>query len=101
MTDLLLALGVAVGVVHVATVALARRRSSAGRDGWLARVERREIIVHTSDGQSFRGLLDAEEIDGLALRAVKLLGDSGDVPLGGEVFIPRARIEFVQSVPVE
>lgn len=53
------------------------------------------VLVHTTDERTVQGILALVARDGLVLRAAKYL-DEQDVPLGGELFVPRERVLFVQ-----
>jgi hypothetical protein len=70
--------------------------------GWLRRQLATSVVVHTTTDQSIAGVLEGTARDGIILRAARFL-DSGDaqVPLAGETFIPRERIQFVQVIPPE
>lgn len=80
------------------TLDLARMPPASDR-GWLHNLERRRLIVHSADGSSIEGLLDTEAPDGVVLRSSRLLGPGG-TEMAGEIWIPRAQILFVQTVPV-
>lgn len=71
-------------------------REQAG--GWLGSAVGLRLVVHTADDRSIEGTLGAATSDGVLLQAAKLLGKPV-VSLGGEVFIPHARLLFVQTVP--
>jgi hypothetical protein len=68
---------------------------------WLRRKVASKVTVHTSDGVSFDGHIDAVYADGVTLRAVTLLGDpdqnTKDAQLPGVVWLPRDTIAFVQA----
>jgi hypothetical protein len=54
-------------------------------------------VVHTSDGQSFRGVVIAVYDDALALAHTRaLLGEGASEELAGEVVIPLQNISFIQ-----
>lgn len=66
-------------------------------DDWLSALSCPRMVVHTNDERSIEGTVMRVTGDGLLLRAAKLIGKP-TVPLGGEVFIPRERVLFVQTV---
>lgn len=63
---------------------------------WFRRRRAFSVLVHTTGDETFQGVLVGEFRDGVALRHAKYHSGEGDVPLAGEVFIPRSRIAFVQ-----
>lgn len=66
---------------------------------WLRRQFLQRVLVHSSTGQTFEGLLAGSARDGLVLRAVTLLDDGGGkVPLSGEIFVPREKVLFLQRI---
>jgi hypothetical protein len=69
---------------------------------WLPRRTRRSVAVHTSDGRSLSGILLAVHRDVVVLAHAKVLDDAGQpVAVDGDVAIPRARVAFVQVLPVQ
>jgi hypothetical protein len=68
------------------------------RRGWLEARTFTRIIAHTTDDKSIEGLLDHVGPDGITLRTAKLLGNT-PTEMAGEVWIPRSKVRFVQSVP--
>jgi len=58
---------------------------------------REEVVVHTRDGRSIKGVLVATYRDGLALRHAVAFLEGGDSPLTGDVLIPRENVSFVQA----
>lgn len=90
---LVLCVGMMVGV---GTVPMVDRFS--GRS-WLRQRTARSVVVHVSDGpdgRSIEGLLVSVGQDGVVLRAARYLTDDAQVPLLGELFVPRDRVLFVQ-----
>jgi hypothetical protein len=74
---------------------------SPGPEDWLASVTGRRIVVHITEPpetRSIEGLLVLVAPDGLVLRTAKLLDESRPLPLGGETWVPRNRVLFVQHV---
>lgn len=67
----------------------------APEDGWLAQHLTRRIVVHTTDDLSLEGTLRLQSTDGVVLVAVRLLEDN--VELGGDVWVPRQKVAFVQE----
>lgn len=85
-------------VVVVATVAAAAWWLTSGRSRWLARAMRRRLLVHLTPeagGHTIDGRLARVDADGVVL-APASLSDTG-VELGGDVYVPRERISFVQA----
>lgn len=64
---------------------------------WLRHQTHREVLVTTTEDQTFEGVLAEDARDGVILRCAKLHrpGDEA-IPLGGEVFIPRDRVSVIQ-----
>lgn len=60
--------------------------------GWLRRRHKRTVVVHTTNAQTFQGVLMSTSRDGLVLRHAKLEG----VAMAGETFIPRNTVVIVQ-----
>ena len=54
------------------------------------------MIVHTISGQSIQGVLFGVYADAVVLRHAQHLDEKTD--LGGELVIPRDRIDFFQTV---
>lgn len=74
------------------------RASVANPAEWLEAVTARRVVVHRAGGESIEGSLTANMVDGLVLRAAKLLHDNGKMTeLAGEVFVPRAKVSFIQT----
>lgn len=68
------------------------------RPGFLARQPLVSVTVHLTTDQTIAGALAESGRDGLVLRAARFLDSSGETtPLGGELFIPADRINFVQA----
>lgn len=61
-------------------------------------VARRRVIVNTTTGQSFDGVLTDCGDDWLVLRAVKLLEPRGPTPVDGEVWLEVRKVDFVQAL---
>lgn len=91
MQILSLCFGIAGPVVAVVLVLVLERRR------WLRRQYARRVIVHTTDDTSIEGTLIATAVDGIVLKAAKLL-DAEDTPLGGDVFISSSKTHFIQLV---
>ena len=64
---------------------------------WLSRKVRNRVVVYTTDGRTFEGVLDAESADGLVLIVASLNGQQ----LPGQLFFPREQVSFVQLPPVD
>lgn len=69
--------------------------------GWLKQQLATDVVVHTVDNSTLRGLLEDTARDGIVLRAARFLdGGNGDgVHLAGELFVPRDKIAFIQVRP--
>lgn len=67
--------------------------------GWLAERIHRSVLVHTNEDTTFEGVLMHTADDGLLIAEAKLHKDNREIPLGGETFVPRARVSFVQIMP--
>lgn len=66
--------------------------------GWRT-LRRRSMIVNLDTGTSFEGVLFATHGPLLEFRQARVLERSRDpTPIGGEVIVDRARVEFVQVV---
>lgn len=68
------------------------------RRRWLRRQFRRKVLVHTRDNQTLEGVLEADAPDGLVLRAARFLEGDGQVPLAGEIFVPRENVAWLQRI---
>lgn len=71
---------------------------------WLARLQRRTVLVNTTDGETFRGVLDDDPNEQhfcilISARLVQAEGVSSR--LEGEVWIPREKVHFLQVLPAE
>jgi hypothetical protein len=73
------------------------QRRSGRRSGWLEQATSRRLVVHTSDDRSIEGTVAQVGDDGLVLRAARLLGPK-PVDMAGDVWVPRGRVLFVQTV---
>lgn len=63
----------------------------------LRRLSRETAVVHTSDGQSFRGVVIGVYSDSIVIaHARALLGEGASEELAGEVLIPLENISFIQ-----
>lgn len=73
-------------------------------DNWLDKALKRQVAVHTVHDQTFEGTLIHAHDDGVLLWGAAILsgvdrgGEVQKVRLSGEVFIPRDRVLFVQTV---
>lgn len=86
---------VAVNVAALVALAVVQLR---GPRRWAPKLEKRKVIVHTTDG-SIDGVLMVTARDGLVLSAATYLDDERP-QLAGEMFIPRAQVAFIQVPPV-
>lgn len=85
---------VALGVLGLAVGASRPSPELEVEGGWLEEIVHRQIVVHTTESNTFHGLLESVWDDGLLLKAVRMV--DADVALAGDVFVPRAMIAFVQ-----
>lgn len=67
-------------------------------ESWLDDVMARRILVHTKDDRSIEGLLLQVYPEEIVLRSARLLSPD-TIDLGGEIWLPRANILFVQMMP--
>jgi hypothetical protein len=59
--------------------------------------ETREVIVHTKDGKSIRGVLTERSRDYVTLGKAQLVtGQSASAEMGGQVLVFRSEISFIQ-----
>lgn len=65
------------------------------RRAWIARRMGRRAIVHLSDERSIEGTLMVSARDGIVLAGATYLEGAG-TNLGGEIYVPRERLLFVQ-----
>ena len=65
---------------------------------WLDALTLDTVIVHTTHGTSFKGLLRSVHDDCLVLNDAMLLEDTGPTMLNGDVVIPREQVGFMQLV---
>lgn len=66
---------------------------------WLDGLTLETVIVHTRDGQSFKGLKSVVHDDCVVLRDVILLDDNeSSVELNGLIAVPREQVSFLQVV---
>lgn len=63
---------------------------------WLRRRRAELVIVHTIDEKSVRGMLRDAAAEGVLLAAPELLLADTTVPLGGELWVPRDNVRFIQ-----
>lgn len=65
---------------------------------WLDALTLETVIVHTKDGMSFKGIKAHVHDDGILLKDVVLLEDTGVVEVDHQPFIPRENVSFIQLV---
>lgn len=69
---------------------------------WLDDLTLETVIVHTTDGMSFKGVKSSVYDDALVLRDARMLeGDGMSSVINGEVAIPRERVHFLQLVAAD
>jgi hypothetical protein len=66
--------------------------------GWLAGKVAKKVRVHTKDEVSYDGLLCHVAIDGIVLVGARDVDK--DVPIAGEIFIPRDNVHMIQVLAV-
>lgn len=90
VTDVLLGilLVVCFGTLAVLTVMALR--------GWLPGRTLQSVTVHTTEDQTLQGILDTVSSDGLVLRAATFVGQADEIPLSGFIFLPKAKVSFIQ-----
>lgn len=54
------------------------------------------MTVHLTTGDTVAGFLEETGRDGIILRAARYLDTDSQVPMAGELFIPKDKILFVQ-----
>lgn len=62
---------------------------------WLKDKVRNRAVVYTLDDQVLEGVLSVVADEGVVLNNT-VIHDSSDVPLAGDLFVPRENIRFVQ-----
>lgn len=62
---------------------------------WLKGKVRRHAVVYTTEDKVLEGVLAVVADEGVVLNNT-VIHDGQDVPLVGDVFVPRERIRFVQ-----
>jgi hypothetical protein len=63
---------------------------------WLRQLERKSVSVHTTDGQSLKGVLVGEYRDCLVLVHAEYLSGDTTQPLDGEAVVLRERVSWIQ-----
>ena len=77
-----------------------REPTPAPELGWWERSIKRLVMVHSTDDRTIQGYVKEVAPDGVLLASAEYLPDQGPrVPLGGDVFIPRERVNWVQVLP--
>lgn len=64
---------------------------------WVRKAVGRRILVHTKDEQTVEGILVLQGRDGLLLNVAKLYSSDGEVPMAGDVFVPRENVALIQA----
>lgn len=80
----------------VAVVAVLFALDSRRRRCWVERNALARVVVHTTEGQSIEGSVAEGSDAGVLLRAVRLV--DSDVDLAGDVWVPAAKVHWVQQV---
>lgn len=68
---------------------------------WLDDLTFDTVIVHTTDGMSFRGLCSSVYNDCLVLSQARMIEDDMSTVINGDVAIPREKVHFMQILPPE
>jgi hypothetical protein len=65
---------------------------------WVREHYLRRVLVHTTDGATFDGLLQSSERAAVVLVQATYTSSATEqsVPLAGETYVPRERIAFMQ-----
>lgn len=66
--------------------------------GWLPEIMAEEVVVHTRDDSSVRGILTQVTRHELVLSRAAYLQGERETELQGELGIPRANVAFVQRI---
>ncbi len=66
--------------------------------GWLAWNTRKDVVVHTKDDESFRGLLLTTRGDALVLMDARHLTDQGETQMAGHTVLPKSNVRAIQVV---
>lgn len=80
----------------VAVVAVLAGSNLRRRRNWVARNALARVVVHTTEGQSIEGSVAEGSDAGVLLRAARLI--DSDVDLAGDVWVPAAKVHWVQQV---
>lgn len=75
-----------------------RRREPSVEPRGAATFERRTVLLHTRDGQSFRGVLTHAYEDCAVLEHVETYDGDRPVKVGGEVVVACENISWFQTV---
>lgn len=71
---------------------------SCGPD-WLEESTHRRIAVHTTEDETFDGILRLHNDEGLLLWNASLVeGPDDSIPLDGDVWIYREKVRFIQTL---
>jgi hypothetical protein len=64
---------------------------------WWESAVLQQVWIHSTDGRTIRGFVKIVAVDGVLLADAEYLDDNGTtVQLGGEAFIPKERVNWVQ-----
>lgn len=88
-----------VAAASVATATALALHARRARRSWLARTTAERVIVHTTEDQSFEGLMVEGGPAGVVLDAVRLLQDGGNVDMAGTVWVPGSKVHLIQKAP--
>jgi len=68
--------------------------------GWVRRLERESVVVHTKDDRSIKGVLMRAHNDCLVLTQYRYLSETAsDELLPGEAVVLRANVSWIQRLP--
>lgn len=88
MIEVALAAAVVAATCTIPVAAITQR-------SWLRRQTRTEVLVTTKEDQTFRGVLERVDREGLTLDAAHIVGV--DETMAGRIWIPRGAVRWVQT----
>ncbi len=65
----------------------------------IAALSRETVVLHTKDGQSFRGVVIGVHTDAIVLAHTTVLYEMGEEQLPNDVLIPRTNVSWLQRGP--
>lgn len=67
--------------------------------GWLHRLVRETVVIHTGTGASLRGVVVGVYRDCVVLQHARYLTSDTTEDVDGEVVIPRGNVAWMQRIP--